>query len=694
MSSSNSRGGRDEDAPLLDRLDSFLADYYREDILQLAQRYPSEQRSLEIAYDDVWRFDPDIVDDLRAQPDEILGYFEEALGQFDLPIDIDLSDARVRVVEFPDDATYDVGQYRPNDVVNSLVGVRGQVTKRSKRQLRISEAAFECQRCGTATRVPQVSEKLQEPHECQGCERDGPFVLSDERSEISDYQLVRLQTLPENAQGTTTDTIDITLSEDLVGEVRPGDRVAANSTIESSLVSDDKPILDLHGQAKSLDRLEVDHEDIDVAPYREEIERIAANNPYTKLIGSLAPSHKGDELIKEALVYQLFGGVGTELPDGSSKRGTCHILLIGDPGTGKSSLIRAVSQLVPRSVYASGKQSTSAGLTAAAVQSDFGGSGEWSLEAGALVESHGGLAAIDELDKMDADDQSGMLEAMSEQQISISKAGINATLPASTTILAAANPEDGRFDTYSSIAGQVGLNPVLLSRFDLMFTLTDEPDEDHDREIAQHMNDTARAGQQMAAGGEVSDELSESVTPTLEPDLIRAYVAHARTIMPELTDDAAQLIEDEYVSMRTANSSDDGDGPIPTTAREVEAVQRLAEASARIRLSDRVETEDVNRVIRVWRACLADLGMDPETGQFDADRLETGQTKTQRERKREIEKIVASCEDESVHGAPEELVIENAIDAGHTQSKIEHEIQKLKDQGQLYEPATDHYRTT
>jgi len=693
VSSSDSSFGRDESASLLDRLGEFFADYYREEILQLAQHYPSEQRALSIAYEDVWRFDTDLADDLLAQPDETLGYFEEALSQYDLPIDVDLSGARVRVIDLPDETTYDVGQYRPNDVVNSLVGVRGQVTKRSKRQLRISEAAFECQRCGTLNRVQQAGDDFQEPYECNGCERQGPFTLNDSQSEISDYQLVRLQTLPENAQGTTTDTIDITLSEDLVGEVRPGDRVSANSTIESSLVSDNKPILDLHGQAKSLDRLEVDHEDIDVGSYREEIERIAADDPYTKLVDSIAPSHKGDDLIKEALAYQLFGGVGTDLPDGSSKRGTCHILLIGDPGTGKSSLIRSVSQLVPRSVYVSGKQSTSAGLTAAAVQSDFGGSGEWSLEAGALVESHGGLAAIDELDKMDSDDQSGMLECMSEQQISISKAGINATLPASTTVLAAANPEDGRFDTYSSIAGQVGLNPVLLSRFDLMFTLADSPDEESDREIASHMNATARAGQQIAAGGSVSDDLTESVTPTLDPDLIRAYVAHARTIMPELTDEAAQLIEDEYVSMRMANGGDE-DGPIPTTAREVEAVQRLAEASARIRLSERVETEDVNRVIRVWRACLADLGMDPETGQFDADRFETGQTKTQRERNREVKEIIASLEDEAVHGAPRELVLDTATDAGHSESKVEHEIQKLKDQGSLYEPATDHYRTT
>jgi replicative DNA helicase Mcm len=693
VSSSDSYPGRDESAGLLDRLGEFLGDYYHQAILKLAQRYPSEQRSLTIEYQDIWRFDPELADDLLAQPEEVLEYFDEALAQYDLPIDVGFSEARVRVVGLPDESTHDVGQYRPNDVVNTLVGVRGQVTKRSKRQLRISEAAFECQRCGVINRVPQVTEDLQEPHECNGCERQGPFVLEDSKSTISDHQLIRLQTLPENAQGTTTDTIDITLSEDLVGEVRPGDRVAANSTIESSLVADSKPILELHGQAKSLDRLEVDHEDIDVGPYREEIERVAADDPYAKLIESIAPSHKGDELIKEALAYQLFGGVGTDLPDGSSKRGTCHVLLIGDPGTGKSSLIRSASELVPRSVYASGKQSTSAGLTAAAVQSDFGGSGEWSLEAGALVESHGGLACIDELDKMDSSDQSGMLECMSEQQISISKAGINATLPASTTILAAANPEDGRFDTYSSIAGQVGLNPVLLSRFDLMFTLADDPDEEHDREIAEHMNATARAGQQLASGESVSEDLSESVTPTLEPDLIRAYVAHARTIMPELTDEAAALIEDEYVSMRMANGTED-DGPIPTTAREVEAVQRLAEASARIRLSERVETDDVERVLRVWRACLADLGMDPETGKFDADRIETGRTKTQRERNREVREIVASLEDEAVHGAPHELVIESAIEAGHSDSKVEHEIEKLMDQGELYEPATDHYRTT
>lgn len=683
------------DGSLLDRLDAFLADYYREQILSLAQHYPKEQRSLEVDYDDVWRFDTDIADDLIESPDELLEYFDEALRLFDLPIDVDLASANVRVVNLPEDSRHDVGQYRPNAVINRLVAVRGQVTKRSKRQLRIIEGAYECQRCGTMNRVQQLDETIQEPHECNGCERQGPFVLKDAQSTIDDYQLIRLQTLPENAQGTTTDTIDVSLSKDLVGMVKPGDRVSANAKIQSSLVSENKPILDLHAEAKSIDRLESDHEDIDVGPYLDDIKDVAyGEDPYQTLVDSIAPSHKGDDLIKEALAYQLFGGVNADFPDGSTKRGTCHILLIGDPGSGKSSLIRSISKLVPRSVYASGKQSTAAGLTAAAVQSDFGGSGEWSLEAGALVESHGGLACIDELDKMSPEDQSGMLEAMSEQQISISKAGINATLPASTTILAAANPETGRFNQYESIAPQIGLNPVLLSRFDLMFTMADQPDEERDGEIAAHMNATARAGQQIAAGGEVSDDVSAAVTPTLDPELVRAYVAHARTLMPELTDEAASLIEDEYVKIRQANDASDGESPVPTTAREVEAVQRLAEASARIRLSEHVETDDVERVLRIWRACLADLGMDPETGELDADRYETGESKTQRDRKRDVKQIIMSLEDEEVHGASHDAIIEKATAAGHRESKVTHEIKKLKRSGGLYQPADGYYRTT
>lgn len=674
---------------VLDQLTEFYHDYYRDEIGELLEHYPREQESLHVDYQDLWRFDADIADDYLDNPESVNEWLEDALGMYDVPVDVDLSGANVRVTNLPDEKVYDVGQYTPKNVVDSIASVRGQVTHRSERQLRIVEAAFECQRCGTLTHVPQHDESFQTPGECSGCERNGPFIRKDDQSKLVNHQYLRLQTLPESSYGTTTDDIDITLTGDLVGGINPGDRIAANSLIKGQLKSENDPLLKLHGEAQSIEKLEADHEDIDTTPYLDRIREVAESSdpgPYEQIIDSIAPSHKGDERIKLALALQLFGGVGAQLPDGSDLRGTIHIALIGDPGGGKSQLLNYVNNIAPRSIYTSGKQSSSAGLTAAAVQSDnFGGSAEWSLEAGALVEAHGGVACIDELDKMSPSDQSGMLECMSDQTVSISKAGINATLPASTTILAAANPKDGRFNRHDETAEQLGIGSVLLSRFDLIFTLSDEPDEEKDREIANHMTRTARVGEQVAGGESPDEHLKESVSPALEPELLRAYIAHARTIHPRLTDNAAQLIEEEYTDLR--DSHDEG-GPIPTTAREVEAVRRLGEAAARIRLSERVETQDIERAVSIWRACLADLGMN-EDGDLDVDIFESGVSHNQRQRRQSLKQLVSEMVEESGEAVPREDILDSAEAMGMRRSKAEHEFDKLSREGEIYEPGAD-----
>jgi replicative DNA helicase Mcm len=434
---------------------------------------------------------------------------------------------------------------------------------------------------------------------------------------------------------------------------------------------------------------------------KEIIELSNAGDVYDKMVESMAPSIYGYEQQKLAIILQLFSGVTKHLPDGSRIRGDLHMLLIGDPGTGKSQLLQYTKNIAPRSIYTSGKGSSSAGLTAAAVRDDFGEGQQWTLEAGALVLADQGVAAVDELDKMRSEDQSAMHQALEQQEISVSKAGINATLKARCSLLAAANPVHGRFDEYEPFAEQIDLDPPLISRFDLIFTVTDQPDEEDDRRLAEHIIRTNYAGELRThrvenSTPDVSREQVENVTDDVEPhiddELLRKYVAYAkRSCYPTMSEEAKRAIRDFYVDLRVQGQSDDN--PVPITARKLEALVRLAEASARIRLSDTVEKSDAERVIDIVRSSLEDVGVDPETGELDADIIESGTSKSQRDRIRNIKALISDVEEEYDEGAPREEVLERAEEMGMERSKAEHEIEKLRQKGDVYEPQTDHLRT-
>ncbi|WP_135534960.1 MULTISPECIES: minichromosome maintenance protein MCM [Halostella] len=694
-----------ENTELVDAFEQFYRSYYRDEIGSLAQNYPNEQRSLYVDWQDLYRYDPDLADDYLSKPEQLQEYAEEALRLYDLPVDVSLGQAHVRIRNLPE--TTEIRQIRSRHV-NKLVAVRGIVRKATNVRPKIEEAAFECQRCGTLTRVPQSSGDFQEPHECQGCERQGPFQINFDQSEFVDAQKVRIQESPEGLRGgETPQAIDVHIEDDITGEVTPGDHVAATGVLQLEQQGNQQeksPIFDVYMDGVSVEIEEEQFEDMEITEEDKQAIVELSNDPdiYEKMVGSIAPSIYGYEQEKLAMILQLFSGVTKHLPDESRIRGDLHMLLIGDPGTGKSQLLSYIQNIAPRSVYTSGKGSSSAGLTAAAVRDDFGDGQQWTLEAGALVLADQGIAAIDELDKMAADDRSAMHEALEQQKISVSKAGINATLKSRCSLLGAANPKYGRFDQYESISEQIDLEPALISRFDLIFTVTDQPDEEEDKNLAEHILTTNYAGELNTQRTEMAspditkqevDDVTEEVDPIIEADLLRKYVAYAKqNCHPRMTDDAREAIQNFYVDLRSKGQ--DEDAPVPVTARKLEALVRLAEASARVRLSDTVNSDDAERVIEIVRSTLQDIGVDPETGQFDADVVETGTSKSQRDRIKNLKQLIGDIEDEYDDGAPVDVVMERADEIGMEQSKAEHEIEKLKQKGEVYEPKTDHLRTT
>jgi replicative DNA helicase Mcm len=425
-----------------------------------------------------------------------------------------------------------------------------------------------------------------------------------------DYQMLTVQESPEGLRGGEVPSdVEVRLTHDLVGLVNAGNRVNVYGVLKTIPIRKNELRLKTIFDANNLEIIQKEYEDIEISD--KDLELILELSQHAAVVDklrlSIAPSIYGHEILKEAVLLQLFGGVRHKNKDGTHNRGDIHVLIVGDPGVAKSKLLESVLYLCPRGVKASGGGSTKAGLTATAIQD---ANGQWMLEAGAVVLADKGHLILDEVDKMNADDRKAIHEAMEQQVVSINKAGINTTLQSRCSILAAANPKSGRFDDYLDLAQQIDLPPTLLSRFDLIFTMTDKPDKDQDDALAAFL----------LARDDQSDDI-------LDTEFIRKYISYAKmNVIPKMTPDARSVLKEYYVSIRSLSGN--RAKSVPITARQLEALMRLSEASARMRLSETVSVEDAQRAVNILDKCLRFLAYDPKTGQLDIDKL-TGKMSAQ-----------------------------------------------------------------
>jgi len=585
-----------------------------DDLRELAATYP-DGRSLSVDLQAVGDHDPDLVDDIVHDPDRLQETFEEAMQRLATVLDKDtaLAAAHVRFENPPANETVTVGDQRSQHLYR-LIGLEGQVTKRTEINPKLHVGVFECLRCGMEHRIPQGFGTIDEPSMCEECGPEGFLKLNKQRSEWVDHQVVRLQQPPEDAIDGSTDNIDIHLTDDLCGQVEGGQR--------ATFAGEYRPVPNkgktrhkktVHGKGFTL---EDGLDDVDVAEHADEIDELrSADNTFEQLCAALAPGHRGDWHVKEALVLQMFGGWARSSPDGNYHRGDSHIYLIGDPGVGKSNLLRAVGEIAPRVAMTDGTGSSAAGLTAAITKDDFGDE-QWTIEAGTLVRANKGVAVVDELDKGDTADLEALHTALESQEVLVSKAGRHAHLPAKTSLLAAGNPLDGHFDPTKEFASQVDLQSPLLSRFDLIFTMRERVQEDKVNDVADHMVDTRQAAGKDARGEDLTEAELDAIQPDVEQDAITAYIAYARQhCRPVIRDQRiARQIKDYYTTLKMSlpNRYTSSDAPpLPVTARKVDAVQRLAEASARTEHRDEIIETDVERATRLTDRALADIGIEP-----------------------------------------------------------------------------------
>ncbi|MFB6161969.1 MAG: AAA family ATPase, partial [Halococcoides sp.] len=329
---------RAENTDVVDSFEAFFREYCRDDIGDLAQKYPTERKSLYVDYQQLYRFDRDLAADVRDRPADLREYAEEALRLYDLPIDVSLGQAHVRFENLPE--TTEIREIRA-DHRGRLLAVQGIVRKATDVRPKITTAAFECQRCGTLTRIPQGDGSFQEPHECQGCERQGPFEINFDQSEFVDAQKLRVQESPEGLRGgETPQSIDVHIEDDVTGEVTAGDNVRVSGVLrleQQGSEREQSPLFDVYmeGMTVAIEDEQFEEMDIDASDKERIVELAGSEDIYDRVVDSIAPSIYGYDKQKLAIALQLFSGVTKNLPDGSRIRGDLHLLLIGDPGTGK-----------------------------------------------------------------------------------------------------------------------------------------------------------------------------------------------------------------------------------------------------------------------------------------------------------------------------------------------------------------------
>ncbi len=653
----------------------FIEQNYYPELLE-ASRKGKEFLLLDFA--ELIKFNTEICEEILETPEELIKAAEIAVKEFDLPRKI--RKFNIRFINLPESQKIKISEIRSKHLTK-LVWCEGIVRQKSDVRPHVTAAKFECPSCGNILNVLQLDKKFKEPTRC-GCGRKGKF--KEIAKELVDGQGLVLEEAADELDGAQPKRMNVFLKDDLVSPISerrnsPGTRLKISGIITEIPITlrsgGQSTKFDLVLESNHIEPINEDFADLKISEEElEEIKEISRReNVLHHLAKSLAPSIYGHDKIKEALVLQLAGGCRKVRADGVITRGDMHMLLIGDPGSGKSQLLKRLSKIAPKSRFTSGKGATGAGLTASVVKDEF--LGGWSLEAGTLVLANHGFAIIDEMDKMSREDRSALHEALEQQTISIAKANIQATLHCETTVLAAANPKFGRFDPYDLIANQIDLPPTLINRFDLIFPVKDMPNREKDERTASFILSFHKNPEKATA--EISSEL-----------LKKFFIYIRKRVNPKMTDAAIDEIKEYYISMRNSGKSDEaGVKSIPITARQLEGLVRLAEATAKIRLAKKVTKKDAQKAIELVDYCLNQIAKDSETGKIDIDRLSSRITATQRSSISTIKELISSVEESTGEKIiPIEVLIETAQQKNISKEVVEETLEKLRRSGDIFEP--------
>ncbi len=606
----------------------------------------SNAQSLVVDYIDFDSFNPSLAKQITHDPDEMLEAFNEAvlsiLREIHPDYEQEIRDKiRVRMGNY----TVQKGLREINaDLIDKLVSVSGMVVRSSEVKPLAKKVAYRCTNCNTVTEAQLKGLVLKKPQKCPACS-EKELEMDPETSIFIDFQMVRLQELPEDLPaGQLPHYVEVTVRLRMEGNNIEyiGGRAGSKDT-------------------RSVERIMISAED------ERQIRTIASKpDAYDKLIASFAPHIYGHETLKESILLLIVGSVTKKLEDGSTRRGDINVLMVGDPGTAKSEMLKFAAKIAPRGLYTSGRGSTAAGLTAAVIRDK---SGIMMLEAGAVVLGDQGIVCIDEFDKIKPEDRSALHEVMEQQTCSVAKGGIVATLNARTSILAAANPMYGKYDPYKNITENVNLPVPLLTRFDLIFIVRDIPEREKDNLVANHIL-------------EIYKDTEHAAKPAIEIDLFSKYLSYARETKAALTQEAIDIIRSYYMDMRKVES----EGMITVTPRQLEGLVRLATARARLLLKDTVDAEDASRAIYLVEQMLRTAGVDVNTGKMDVGVL-YGKPQSEVSKSKTLMDVFKGLSGSENNDVEEKALIDELVKTGKftDENDARKYFENAKREGQVYE---------
>lgn len=631
--------------------------------------------------------------------------------------------------------------------VSKLVAVSGIVIASSKVRCKGTAVVLKCRNCNDKITVgvnpglggfavPRTCRRVLAENEVD-CPLD-PYVVLPDESKFMDNQTLKLQELPECVPtGEMPRSISLSCDRYLTDLVSPGVRVdvigiysvsgaAAPGVGRGSRRMSSGSSLSISARAPYLRVLGLKVQE--GAGYsgsrtaasfgfeeEEAMLRISRTPELCEIISrSIAPEIFGHEDIKKAIAAQLFAGaLDKTLPDGMRLRGDINVLLLGDPSTAKSQMLKYAERVAPISVYTSGKGSSAAGLTASVIKDKA--HGEFHLEGGAMVLADGGLVCIDEFDKMRVQDRVAIHEAMEQQTISIAKAGITAVLNARSAVLAAANPAFGRYDDTRSSAENIEFQSTILSRFDLIFIVRDIRDDKRDKIIAEHVLSLHQRGSERntgnrsgmfgsgSAGNKASAMESDrdiadvdgnegtayGVTGTgeaarLDINSLKRYIAYARSrASPRLSAEGAELLRTNYVSIREQmrakqlGDDDESNQTVPITVRQLEAIVRISEALSKMTLDSVVTERHVTEAIRLFKVATLDSA--------NAGAIQSPEGALRPDVRLEVQRVEAALKRRLAVGsmASERRLIDHFLDERYSEFAIRNAIMIMVRRGDL-----------
>lgn len=587
---------------LLSYVDEQGGSVYGERIRQLGA---ANAESLEVAYGHLARSRPLLAFFLANAPREMLAIMDDVAMDAVLTMFPDYARIRaeihVRVADLP--TTSSLRELRQAQL-NTLVRVSGVVSRRSGVFPQLKFVKFTCGKCGTVLGpFHQDASAEVKLNMCVNCQGRGPFVLNSEQTVYRNYQRLTLQETPGSVPpGRLPRHREVILLNDLIDCAKPGDEIEVTGiyahTMDASLnARQGFPVFSTVVEANHVAKRADEFAAVRLTEEDKRAIRALARDATIgqRVIRSIAPSIYAHEQIKTALALALFGGVAKDIGGKVRTRGDINVLLLGDPGTAKSQFLKYIEGTAHRAVFTTGQGASAVGLTASVRKDPV--TREWTLEGGALVLADRGVCLIDEFDKMNDADRTSIHEAMEQQSISISKAGIVTTLQARCAVLAAANPIGGRYRPSLPFSQNVELTEPILSRFDVLCVVRDEVDPVKDELLGRFVVQSHTRSHPLFSAAEDCAEEVAGPADTIPQDLLRKYIMYAReNVSPRISERYSDKVAHLYGELRRESLAT---GSVPITVRHIESMVRLAEAHARMHLRDYVRNDDIEVAIRV-----------------------------------------------------------------------------------------------